>query len=167
MPEIGTSGSMSGDGKRSAGLRAPSYRAHPRLYRRRSLRRCRGSVRLQRHLHRAGGEFRWLDTSAHASDDSTVIDRHRTGRSFCRPQGRLVHYASRIGELRTSEWIVIQNLGTLRRSACDASPRWIASPLLIQNSGISNRHLIPSGAKTRSTTPPSSYGTSSRIRLVP
>ena len=32
MPEIGTSGSMSGDGKRSAGLRAPSYRAHPRLY---------------------------------------------------------------------------------------------------------------------------------------
>ena len=33
MPEIGTSGSMSGDGKRGVGRMAPSYRAHPRLYR--------------------------------------------------------------------------------------------------------------------------------------
>jgi hypothetical protein len=33
MPEIGTSGSMSGDGKRSVGHGAPSNRAHPRLYR--------------------------------------------------------------------------------------------------------------------------------------
>src|SRR5258706_10206650 len=33
MPEIGTSGLMSGDGKRGDGQRAPSYRAHPRLYR--------------------------------------------------------------------------------------------------------------------------------------
>jgi hypothetical protein len=32
MPEIGTSGSMSGDGKRSDGLRPPSCRVHPRLY---------------------------------------------------------------------------------------------------------------------------------------
>src|SRR6266404_1401925 len=32
MPEIGTSGLMSGDGKRGDGLRPPSYRAHPRLY---------------------------------------------------------------------------------------------------------------------------------------
>ena len=32
MPEIGTSGSMSGDGKRGVGHKAPSYRAHPRLY---------------------------------------------------------------------------------------------------------------------------------------
>jgi hypothetical protein len=32
MPEIGTSGSMSGDGKRSDGHRPPSYRVHPRLY---------------------------------------------------------------------------------------------------------------------------------------
>jgi len=32
MPETGTSGSMSGDGKRSDGQRPPSYRAHPRLY---------------------------------------------------------------------------------------------------------------------------------------
>ena len=32
MPEIGTSGSMSGDGKRGVGRMAPSYRAHPRLY---------------------------------------------------------------------------------------------------------------------------------------
>jgi hypothetical protein len=31
MPEIGTSGLMSGDGKRGVGQR-PSYRAHPRLY---------------------------------------------------------------------------------------------------------------------------------------
>ena len=31
MPEIGTLGLMSGDGKRGAGHR-PSYRAHPRLY---------------------------------------------------------------------------------------------------------------------------------------
>ena len=33
MPEIGTSGLMSGDGKRGDGHKAPSYRAHPRLYR--------------------------------------------------------------------------------------------------------------------------------------
>jgi len=33
MPEIGSSGLMSGDGKRGVGLRPPSYRAHPRLYR--------------------------------------------------------------------------------------------------------------------------------------
>jgi hypothetical protein len=32
MPAIGTSGSMSGDGKRGVGHSAPSYRAHPRLY---------------------------------------------------------------------------------------------------------------------------------------
>jgi hypothetical protein len=32
MPEIGTSGLMSGDGKRGDGQR-PSHRAHPRLYR--------------------------------------------------------------------------------------------------------------------------------------
>jgi hypothetical protein len=32
MPEIGTSGLMSGDGKRGDGQGAPSYRAHPRLY---------------------------------------------------------------------------------------------------------------------------------------
>ena len=32
MPEIGTSGLMSGDGKRGDGLRPPSYRAHPQLY---------------------------------------------------------------------------------------------------------------------------------------
>jgi hypothetical protein len=31
MPEIGSSGLMSGDGKRGVG-QAPSYRAHPRLY---------------------------------------------------------------------------------------------------------------------------------------
>ena len=36
MPEIGTSGLMSGDGKRGDGLRPPSYRAHPRLYRSRN-----------------------------------------------------------------------------------------------------------------------------------
>jgi hypothetical protein len=34
MPEIGTSGLMSGDGKRGVGQR-PSYRAHPRLYQKR------------------------------------------------------------------------------------------------------------------------------------
>jgi hypothetical protein len=33
MPAIGTAGSTSGDGKRSVGHSAPSYRAHPRLYR--------------------------------------------------------------------------------------------------------------------------------------
>ncbi len=32
MPEIGTSGSMSGDGKRGVGQSAPSHRARPRLY---------------------------------------------------------------------------------------------------------------------------------------
>src|SRR5580698_5822178 len=32
MPEIGSSGLMSGDGRRGVGQRAPSYRAHPRLY---------------------------------------------------------------------------------------------------------------------------------------
>src|SRR5258708_30952702 len=32
MPEIGTSGLLSGDGKRGDGQGAPSYRAHPRLY---------------------------------------------------------------------------------------------------------------------------------------
>ena len=32
MPELGTSGLTSGDGKRGDGQRAPSYRAHPRLY---------------------------------------------------------------------------------------------------------------------------------------
>jgi hypothetical protein len=32
MPEIGTLGLMSGDGKRGVCQSAPSYRAHPRLY---------------------------------------------------------------------------------------------------------------------------------------
>jgi hypothetical protein len=32
MPEIGTSGSMSGDGKRGVGQSAPSHRTDPRLY---------------------------------------------------------------------------------------------------------------------------------------
>jgi len=32
MPEIGTSGSMSGDGKRDMAQSGLDYRAHPRLY---------------------------------------------------------------------------------------------------------------------------------------
>jgi hypothetical protein len=44
MPEIGTSSSMSEDGKRSDGLRPPSYRAHPRLYQG-DIRETRSNVR--------------------------------------------------------------------------------------------------------------------------
>ena len=46
------------------------------------------------------------NTSAHASDDFTVIGRYRTDRSFCRPSRRLVDYASRIGELRTPDEVL-------------------------------------------------------------
>jgi hypothetical protein len=60
----------------------------------------------------------------------------------------------------------------LPETACAADPNTRGSPVkclspLIQWAGISNRHPIPSEAKTRSTVPPSSNGISSRIMLVP
>jgi hypothetical protein len=61
--------------------------------------------------------------------------------------------------------VVFETLYFVAALAMASEPRSPAS--INQSAGSSRRHCTPSGANTRSTTPPNSYGIRSRIVLVP
>ena len=58
-------------------------------------------------------------------------------------------------------------LGTVHAESNTLLSSALCLPLLAHSPGISNRHLVPSGAKESSAAPPSSKGINSRIMLVP